>query len=123
MRRRAHGFTLVEVLVALAIVAIGLVAALRASGIGIDGRHEYRARLLAMWLADNIVSERTALAQWPAPGEQESEAEMAGQRFLVRQEVRVTPNPNFRRLEVSIASLEEPGRELRRLSAFFIKPN
>ena len=123
MNRRQRGFTLLEALIALAIVAIGLTAALRASGVGTEGVIEHRSRLLALWLAQDVAAERTARGDWPAPGDSSSEAEMAGQRFLVRQAVKDTPNPRFRRIEISVASPAEPERALRRLAAFVTAPN
>ncbi|NTV96930.1 MAG: type II secretion system minor pseudopilin GspI [Thiobacillus sp.] len=123
MNRRSRGFTLLEVLIALAIVAIGLTAALRASGAGSEGAMEYRSHLLALWVAENTAAERTAAREWPDPGVREHEEEMAGYRFRVREEVKTTPNPRFRRLEVAVADNAEPGRSLRKVVAFLIRPD
>ncbi len=122
MRPRQAGFSLLEVLVALAIVAIGLTAALRASGVGTEGVGEYRNHLLALWLAENIAAERSARRDWPSADTTTSEEEFAKQHFLVRQQVMTTPNPRFRRLEISVASREEPGRNLQRSVVFLIQP-
>ena len=62
------GFTLVEVLVALAIISIALLAALRVTGGGTNSAGELRARLLAGWVAQNLLADQHALAQWPSPG-------------------------------------------------------
>ncbi|HYP68014.1 MAG TPA: type II secretion system minor pseudopilin GspI [Thiobacillaceae bacterium] len=120
MRRRVRGFTLLEMLIALAIVAIGLTAALRASGVGIEGVGEYRNHMLALWLAQNIVTERTARQEWPAADTTTSEEEFANHRFVVRQEIKATPNPRFERLDVMIADREEPARTLQHSVAFLI---
>ena len=122
MTSRATGFTLLEMLVALAIVAIGLTAALRASGVGIEGVAEYRNHMLALWLAENIVAERTARGDWPDAGINTSEVEFANQRFVVSQEVKTTPNPRFRRLDIVIADGEEPTRSLQHSAAFLTSP-
>jgi general secretion pathway protein I len=122
VKSSARGFTLLEMLVALAIVAIGLTAALRASGVGIEGVGEYRNHMLALWLAQNIVAERTAMRDWPAAGISTSEVDFAKHRFVVRQEVKTTPNPRFRRLDVMIADWEEPSRTLQHSAAFLISP-
>ena len=117
-----RGFTLLEVLVALAIVAIGLTAALRATGVGTEGVGEYRDHMLALWLAQNIVAERGARQDWPTPDTTNSEETFANRHFLVRQEVKTTPNPRFRRLNVSVSSREEPGRTLQSSVAFLAIP-
>lgn len=119
--RHAGGFSLLEMLVALAIVSIGLIAALRATGVGTEGAGEYRDRMLALWLAQNIVAERSARRDWPTPDVASNEEEFAGRRFVVRQEIKTTPNPQFRRLEVSVAAREEPARTLQRSVAFLIQ--
>ena len=122
MKLAPRGFTLLEMLVALAIVAIGLTAALRASGVGIEGVGEYRNHMLALWLAQNIVAERTARRDWPAPDTTTSEELFANHRFVVRQEVKTTPNPRFKRLDVMIADREEPSRTLQHSVAFLTLP-
>jgi len=118
----AQGFSLLEMLVALAIVAIGLTAALRASGVGIEGVGEYRNHMLALWLAENIVAERTARGDWPSPGTTTSEEVFANHRFVVQQEIKTTPNRRFRRLDVRVADREEPGRTLQHSAAFLTSP-
>lgn len=117
-----RGFSLLEMLVALAIVAVGLTAALRASGVGVDALGEYRDHALALWLAQNIVAERVARGDWPTPGTTTSEEEFARHRFIVRQEVQTTPNPRFRRLDVKVSGREEPGRTLQHTVAFLTPP-
>jgi len=117
----ARGFTLIEVLIALAIVAIGLAAALRASGVGSEAALEHRTRLIALWLAQNVVAERTARGDWPEPGVREQDAELAGHAFILREEVKATPNPRFRRLEVSVSLAHAPDRPLRQLVAFLVR--
>jgi general secretion pathway protein I len=121
LRPLARGFSLLEMLVALAIVAIGLVATLRATGVGTEGVGEYRAHVLALWLAQNIVAERTARQDWPSPETTAREEEFANHRFLVRQEIKETPNPYFRRLEVWVSGSEEPGRTLQHSVAFLVR--
>lgn len=122
MRSSARGFTLLEMLIALAIVAIGLTAALRASGVGIEGEGEYRNHMLALWLAQNIVTEHIARSDWPSPDTTTSEEQFANHDFVVRQEVKTTPNPHFKRLDVMIADREDPGRTLQHSVAFLTSP-
>ena len=118
--RAGAGFSLLEILVALAIVSIGLLAALRATGVGTDGVGEYRNRVLALWLAQNIVAERTALKEWPAPDVNSREETFAGRSFVVKEEVKATPNPHFRRLDVSVAAREDPARALQHSAVFLV---
>lgn len=116
--RRAGGFTLLEVLIALAIVAIGLGAALRASGAATDGLMESRSRWLALWLAEDIAAERTARGDWLDPGLQTRTAEMGGEPFLVYEAVEATPNQRFRRLVIRVAPASSPDHSLRELVVY-----
>lgn len=119
--RRALGFTLLEVLIALAVVAIGLIAALRANGMSVGASDDYRSHLLALWAAQNVAAERSARKEWPELGESRSEVELAGQHFQVRQTIKSTPNLQFRRLEIEVSSMERPGHVLQRLTAFLTR--
>lgn len=118
MKRRAAGFTLLEVLIALAIVAIGLTAAMRASGVGTEGAREYRAHMQALWLAEDIAAERVARQDWPATGVSRHEEEIAGQRLVVQETVKPTQNPYFRRLEIEVYAVEDPAHALHHAVAF-----
>lgn len=118
----ARGFTLLEVLVALAIVAIALTAALRASGVGSESTREYRAHLLAGWLADNLAAEHRARRDWLPAGETDLDTELGGQAFRVREEIRTTPNPAMRRLIIHVRDAREPARDLRTLTVFLAAP-
>lgn len=99
---KSRGFTLLEVVIALAILAIGLAAAMRAIGVATNSSFELKQRLLAQWVAQNRVAEIRARSLWPDPGLSEGEAEQAGQRFTWQQNVSATPNAAFRRLEVKV---------------------
>jgi hypothetical protein len=47
---------------------------------------------------------------------------MAGHRFVVREEITPTRSPRFRRLEIRVASAQEPERTLRHLIVFLVRP-
>jgi len=117
------GFTLVEVLVALAIVSIALLAALRAAGQGTNNVGELRSRLLAGWVAENLLAEHRARGDWLPTGIQRGKEREGGIEFAWREEVIATPNPAFRRVDIFVfATLEEPPRSLTHLTGFIVQP-
>ena len=116
------GFTLVEVLVALAIVSIALLAALRAAGQGTNTVGELRSRLLAGWVAENLLAEHRARGDWLPPGIQRGNDREGGVEFGWREEVIATPNPAFRRIDVFVFATAEESRTLAHFSGFAVHP-
>ncbi|MEK7361199.1 MAG: type II secretion system minor pseudopilin GspI [Pseudomonadota bacterium] len=119
---RRTGFTLVEVLVALAIVAIAPRAALRAAGQGTNNVGELRSRLLAGWVAENLLAEHRARGNWLPLGIQRGTAREGGLEFAWRNEVIATPNPEFRRVDVFVFAALEESRSLAHLTGFVVQP-
>jgi general secretion pathway protein I len=102
--RAPRGFTLIEVLVALVILAVALTAAARASSIATDGAIEVKERILATWIAQNRLAEYQARGGFPEVGDRSGESDQAGVRFRWTETVQGTPNPFFRRVEVKVYS-------------------
>ena len=113
-----RGFTLLESLVALAILAIALAAALRASAGSTDHVEAMRTRLLADWVAQDRLALRKVRGDYPDAGSQDGEETQAGMRLLWHEEVSGTPNPAFRRLEITVSSPDDPKHVLRKLVGF-----
>ncbi len=116
-----RGFTLLETLVALAILAIAMAAVLRVAGAQIRHAEELRLRVVADWVAQNRLALHAARGNWLAVGAQEGEETQAGIRLLWREEVSATPNPAFRRMEVRVFTPDNPQHALRRLSGFLVE--
>jgi len=119
---RRSGFTLIEVLVALAIISIALLAALRAAGQGTANVGDLRARLLAGWVAENILAEHRARGDWLALGIRRGMEREGGIEFAWRQEVIATPNSAFRRVDVFVFAGPEESRAIAHLTGFAVNP-
>ena len=117
---RRKGFTLVEVLVALAIISIALMAALRVAGAGANSVGELRSRLLAGWVAENLLAESRARGDWPAPGITRGTQRQGGIEFAWSEEVMTTPNVAFRRIDVRVFAAPEERRALAHLVGFMV---
>lgn len=105
MRQRGilqRGFTLVEVLVALAIVAIALTAGLRATLALTRTAERQGDQLLANLCAENELAKVRLLQQMPGVGDNNILCEQAGRVLTVALSIRPTPNPNFRRVDAQV---------------------
>ena len=100
--RAARGFTLIEVLVALAIVSIALVAGLQASGALTRAAARQSDQWLAQLCAENELTRLRLNRLLPGVGDSTSTCEQAGQSLQVRLVVSTTPNPNFRRIDAVV---------------------
>jgi len=102
--RPARGFTLVEVLVALAIVALALGAGFKAAGALTDNAERLGDVSAAQWCADNELTNLKLAKQFPGVGDSDFACEQLGRSYQGVLAVRPTPNPNFRRVDANIAS-------------------
>ncbi|HLX22711.1 MAG TPA: type II secretion system minor pseudopilin GspI [Usitatibacter sp.] len=116
--RGQRAFTLVEILVAVMILAIALAATTRAASIATDGSFETRARLLATWAAENRVAEIRARAIFPGTGTTSLDATEGDTTFTIDQVVTDTANPAIRKVELAVSDSRDPQRVLTRLVAY-----
>ena len=100
---RHNGFTLIEVLVALAIVAIALIAGLQATGALVNNAQRQSDMLLAQLSADNALVQVRLSPQMPPVGDSTASCTQAERAFDVNLTVRPTPNPSFRRVDAQVA--------------------
>lgn len=107
-RLRDYGFTLIEVLVALAIVALGAAALTHALRSGIDTTAHLRDRLFAQWVAENRLAEVRLGGEPLALGRNSGETEFGSQRWRWTQEVSATPFDGVRRITIEVKRSAEP---------------
>lgn len=116
-----QGFTLLETLVALAILAIALAAVMRATGAGTNHAEAMRMRVVADWVAQNRLAQHASRCDFLPPGVQNGEETQAGIQLMWKEEISVTPNPAFRRIEVSVYTPDDSEYALRRLIGFLVQ--
>jgi general secretion pathway protein I len=98
----SRGFTLLEVLVALVIVAVALGASLRAIGSLTQNDEALRKTALATWAAENRLVQIRLQAALPALGQRSFPCSQANLKLTCTEEVAATPNVHFRRVEVRV---------------------
>jgi general secretion pathway protein I len=108
MRRVQAGFTLIEVLVALGIVAIALVAGLQATTALTNNARRQSQVMLAQICAENEFVKVRLSRQMPGVGDSSGTCEQAGYRFDVTVSVVPTQNPSFRRVDALVAQNNLP---------------
>jgi general secretion pathway protein I len=106
--RRDAGFTLIEVLVSLAIVAIALVAGLQATSALTRNALRQSDVLLGQMCAENELIRIRLSRQLPDVGDNSQACEQGGRVLQVTTSVRPTPNPQFRRVDAQVSDAGAP---------------
>ena len=109
-----RGFTLIEVLVALAITALALGAGMKAAGALTDNAQRLGDVTAAHWCADNALTGLRLARQFPDVGDADFSCSQLGRDFQGVIRAQTTPNPNFRRVDAVVSDAD--GRVLVTLS-------
>jgi len=110
-RPRTRGFTLIEVLAALVIVALGMLGVIQAVTQTARNGTYLREKTLAHWIAMNVITERRLLAAPPDVAESSDDVEFAGQRWRWTMQVTQTEVESLRRMDVSVRPADRPDGE------------
>jgi general secretion pathway protein I len=102
------GFTLIEVLVALGIVAIALMAGVRATSSLASNAMRQTDSLLAQICAENEQIKIRLSRQMPGIGDTSVDCVQSGRHYATTVSIQATPNPNFRRVDVQVMNGDSP---------------
>ncbi|TVS11537.1 MAG: type II secretion system protein GspI [Wenzhouxiangella sp.] len=100
-RTRCRAFTLLEVLIALVIVAVALAALARAGAQAIDGQSMLEERTLALWVADNVLAE-LRLEAAPASGRRQGQRRMGDRDWYWQALIQPAPGDDLIRVDVAV---------------------
>lgn len=109
-KHASTGFTLIEVMVALVIVALGMMAVDTQLNSYAANSVYLEDKMLASWIATNQLTELGLQPTWPALGEQEDDVEFAGRMWHYHIAISETEVPNLRRADIDVSLSETPER-------------
>jgi general secretion pathway protein I len=104
LARTSRGFTLIEVLVALVIVAVTLGAGVKAAGALLNNTQRLTEITEAQWCADNELTGLRLGKIYPNVGDSTFNCQQLGRNYVGTFQVRATPNPNFRRVDATMVN-------------------
>lgn len=112
------GFSLLETLVALSILAISLLSAFRALSVSTQSTYAITEAMIGDWVAENRLNELRAFKIWPEPGNTQGIVIQAGKNYTWRQETVSTQNPLIRRVNIAVFNPESATHSISKLSGY-----
>ncbi len=119
---RARGFTLLEVMVALAVIAIGLGAVITEASRNISNASLLQDKTLGHWVASNKIVEMQVKNEWPSAGEQKDDVEMVGRDWYLTVITIETPVDRIRRIDVEVRTDSGSERPIATVIAYLGQP-
>ena len=101
--RGGAGFTLLEVMVALLVVALALAALVGTAGRSATDTTHLRDRTVAAWVAQNVITDLRLEPEWPAPGRRQGQAVMLGRTWFWEARIVPAADPDLRQVEIAVA--------------------
>ncbi len=112
-RHRQPGFTLLEVMIALAVLAVAAAGLISSVSQNIRQSGALEERTVALWLAQNQITELQVRHEFPEAGRRTEKVEMAGREWELTLETTETSHPGLRRVEVGVAAARDDFRRER----------
>ena len=123
-RHASRGFTLIEILIALTVLAVAMGAIIKAASDYTIGLSHLRDRTMANWVARNVLNEFQLSNDWPRVGQSKGDMEMGHYEWRWLANISQTDEPELRRLDVEVLSPDENSDSpVTVLSGFLRKPD
>ncbi|ASJ76651.1 type II secretion system minor pseudopilin GspI [Granulosicoccus antarcticus] len=120
--RSGRGFTLIEVLVAMTIIAVGVSALVASAGASVFRADYLRDREFGRWIASNRLAELQSLPAWPDNGTTNTEVEMVGLDWFVRTRTQAVSDDDLRRVDVEVRRDKDEDSYIYTVSGFIGNP-
>ena len=114
----ARGFTLLEVLIALAVLAIGMIAVIGTAGTSTRTAAELKEETFAHWVAMNELASLRLSANWPSLGTLKGHADMAGVQWNWKADIKSTSDPDLIRVDIDVSNSASPDEVISSLTGF-----
>lgn len=118
------GFTLLEVLVALAVIAVAMSAIIRTTAVITGNTARLKEKTYAHWVAMNRLSELRATRAWPSAGNTNDDVGMFGQNWRWTQKIiPLEITKHVRQVEISVTRAGgDEDRPLTTVTGFLLDP-
>jgi general secretion pathway protein I len=121
-RTYGSGFTLIEVLIALAVLAIAMLAVIGTAGSSTRTAAQLRDDTLAHWVAMNELTALRVSPTWPALGKQDDTAEMGGRKWHWQTNIKTTSDPDLLRVDIDVSDADHKDQVVSSLTGFLGRP-
>jgi general secretion pathway protein I len=121
-QRRSGGFTLVEVLIALAVLAIAMLAVIGTAGTSTHIAGQLRDETLAHWVAMNELTALRVSPTWPSLGKQTGDANMGGRKWHWKVNITKTSDPDLLRADIDVSDAAQKDQVVSSLTGFLGRP-
>jgi len=123
-RRTLQGFTLIEILIALAVLAVAMGSIIKAVSDYTGGLSHLRDRTMATWVARNVLNEFQMKTEWPSAGQRKGNMDMGQHEWRWVARISQTDEPELRRLDVEVLSPDDDSdNPVTVLSGFLRQPD
>jgi general secretion pathway protein I len=120
--RREHGFTLLEVLIALAVLALGLMALIGTTGSAARDSAHLRDKTFATWVGMNELSMLRVQQSWPNDDSLNGDADMGGQKWHWKATMTKTADPGLLRIDIDVSFPDHADDVITTVSGFMGLP-
>ncbi len=120
--KQQQGITLIEVMVAVAILAFSLSALVKLGGESANTLHYLEKKSYAEWIALNQINEMNASLQWPDVGRSQGQEKMASKNWFWEKVVSNTGVPELRRLDLKVKEFKDDEEFIFSITSFIRQP-